>query len=417
MASRSVASRSEASRRASTFSARRSEAGQVAARARGPEDGHSRDDRSSATSAMTRVGRIMARLRRVLSSDSSTLMPGLWWLQLAGRVLVLFAVALTAVLVVVTRGSFLGAYSNIIYVHTASDSLYYKGASILAAQNLMKHGRGWVPLSDAAVESNRARIVATTNSFLAAEASLFSLAQSAGNTDAFTTRYITITRFELPALGLSGNQVLMNVREVAADFASTMLAIAALPVAEFAAFSDGSGRGNPLLASLNTNYMRGGNGHEALQYSGELGYVSTLSTQKLIINTQNVVFGAMTGVLGLLGLFVFIPILVHVDRTGDEIMAQFVSLPLRVRQGLHAQAQRRMWMLRRYTREDDDADDGHADEFEADFAGGGGGGADAADGGRTALAVAPAAPPPAPARPPPRSPRTRCCPWWRRTAP
>jgi PAS domain S-box-containing protein len=330
----------------------------------GGEDRRSKDDRSSSTSETTRVGRTMARLRRVLGTEAAALMPGLWWLQLAGRALVLLAIILTVTLVLVTRASFLGAYNNILYVHTASDALYYKGAAIIAAQNLVLHGRGWVPLSDAAIARYRAQILLQVNNFLTAEATLFSLAQSAGNAEAFTKRYITITHFELPSTSLAGNLLVMNAREVAADFAVTMQAIASMSVADFSAFSDGSARGNPHLASLNTNYMRGGNGHDGLLYTGNLGYLSTLKTQVAIITTQRVVFGSMTGALALLGVFIFLPILVHVDRTGDEIMSQFVRLPLAVRRGLFAQAQRRMLMLRRFTREDDDADD-RDDEFEA----------------------------------------------------
>ena len=171
-------------------------------------------------------------------------------------------------------------------------------------------------------------------------------------------------RFDLPGGSLTGNVVVVNAREVAADFAATLLAIANLPASDFTLFADGSARGHHLIASLNTNYMRGGNGHEGLLYTGNLGYISTLSTQDSIRATQNFVFGMMTGVLGLLGLFVFLPILRHVDRTGDEIMTQFVTLPLPVRRGLFAQSQRRMLMLRRFTRDDDDVDDGRGDDLE-----------------------------------------------------
>ena len=55
---------------------------------------------------------------------------GLWWLRQAGRGLVVLAIALTVALVVVTRTNFLSAWKNTLYVQTASDSLYYKGAAM-----------------------------------------------------------------------------------------------------------------------------------------------------------------------------------------------------------------------------------------------------------------------------------------------
>jgi len=101
-----------------------------------------------------------------------------------------------------------------------------------------------------------------------------------------------------------------------------------------------------------------------------LGFDSTVSNTQTVQTTQIIVFVVMVGVVLLIGLGIFVPILWFTENSSDTIMLQFVALPPPVRKSMYAQAVGRVRLLRRNYSEDDDDEEDDSELDEAEEAGG-----------------------------------------------
>jgi len=316
----------------------------------GGESGPDDDTRSSGSSTNTSASKALTRLRRLLVDGNQALLPGLWWLRIIGLAITLLAVALAATVAVLARQSFLSYKSNVDYMANAAQRMLSKADAIYNMQDLMFDARGWVPLSDEEVTVRRAQMAGNASDFADLNRRLFAAAQGSSIATSFTTRYITVTRFDVPANGLESSYQYLNLQEAAGLFANTILSYSRNPLADFGQLRF------PVMDMLYSNYMRGGNAHEALQNSMTLGYLLTLATKDAVYMTQVVVFVAMICIIMLIGAGVFFPILRSIENTADGIMMQFVGLPSSVRGSMYAQAAQRVRMLRRDFAVDDEVD-------------------------------------------------------------
>jgi hypothetical protein len=175
----------------------------------------------------------------------------------------------------------------------------------------------------------------------------------------YKDRYVTVTRWEAPASGLTPRYTVMNLLEVGAYFASTLYQLATSNVTEL------SNPENPLINSAFYEGSRSGAIHETLFDSTTLGYSSVISRMNNIEYTQIAVFVSMAVLTVVIEVFVFIPILWSIEKSSDGIMLSFIALPPPVRKGLWTQAFARVRLLRRnFSDEDDEDDDGFDDEEE-----------------------------------------------------
>ena len=175
----------------------------------------------------------------------------------------------------------------------------------------------------------------------------------------------------------------LNMFEVGLSFASLMTFLASpetMPDSAYHAYSNGCDLGESHIAAMNTDFMRGGNGHEILAASVQIGYSQIINSLVAVTETQTNVFIGMILTVGFVAFAIFAPIIIRLDMVADRIMRQFVAIPAPVRKVLFETTSRRMQMLRRdYADSDDDSDDNLDDEEEDPTAGGGGGGATAAN--------------------------------------
>lgn len=111
--------------------------------------------------------------------------------------------------------------------------------------------------------------------------------------------------------------------------------------------------------------MRGGNGHETLSGSIELGFGTSVKTIENVAVTQLYVFIGMMSTCALVAGLIFLPILRQLDRAGDKIMLQFVGIPPQVRKVLYDTAATRVRLLRRDYGDDEDSGDENMDEEDA----------------------------------------------------
>ena len=163
--------------------------------------------------------------------------------------------------------------------------------------------------------------------------------------------------------GMSG---ICNQLEVGLSFASIMSYIASplsMPDSAFKEYSDGSLIGHPYLASMNVDFMRGGNGHEILSASVQIGFSQILLVLTDVSETQRNVFMGMILATSFVALFIFSPIIIRVDLAGDRIMLQFVAIPASVRKILYETAAQRIQLLRRDYADDDEESDNNDDDF------------------------------------------------------
>lgn len=121
----------------------------------------------------------------------------------------------------------------------------------------------------------------------------------------------------------------------------------------------------PIVLQLNVDYMRGGNGHETLSASIELGFNAVIAAIDNVSTTMAGVFAGMCLVTIALGTLLFVPIIRRLDIAGDMIMRQFIDIPLSVRRVLAETAAKRVRLLRRdYADDEDDDVDSEVDEDE-----------------------------------------------------
>ena len=302
----------------------------------------------------------MNRLRKILANEHPPMLSALVWLRVAGVLLTLMTIGLAVVLATITRNNFetIGLYID--YVNLASTRLNYKASALLASQNLMFYGRSWVNMSEDTVNLQRAHIRGNTTAFIDTHMLMRSLEREADTSWAWTTRYVTMLNPALPAGATYSQYTVINQLEIGLAFAALMSYLSSsstMPDSAYVAYSDGCALGEPHLASMNVDYMRGGNGHEVLAAAVQFGFDGILSKLNSVGETQFQVFLGMILTTGFVAFIIFVPIIVRLDLAGDRIMLQFVAIPAPVRKVLFETAAKRMHLLRRdYADEDDDSD-------------------------------------------------------------
>ena len=351
----------------------------------------------------------MNRLRKILSVEHPPMTSVLSWLRGTGMLLVLMAILLAIILSTVTRDNFMAIDLIVVYAELASGRLNSKASALLAAQNLIFDGRGWINLTDNERLIQREHIVGNVTDFVSTHLEMRNMRREPETSWAWTTSecerevflaffvlrslpppplprtlgYITMLNPEFPPGATYLQTSVLNMFEVGLSFASLMTFLASpetMPDSAYHAYSNGCDLGESHIAAMNTDFMRGGNGHEILAASVQIGYSQIINSLVAVTETQTNVFIGMILTVGFVAFAIFAPIIIRLDMVADRIMRQFVAIPAPVRKVLFETTSRRMQMLRRdYADSDDDSDDNLDDEEEEPTAGGGGGGASAAN--------------------------------------
>jgi hypothetical protein len=238
-------------------------------------------------------------------------------------------------------------------------------------QDIVAHARGWVPLADDVLLDRRANLVWNASAFSDVHQQMFNTAEDTTMAEQYTRRYITLTQFDVAPNGVTGlykcatpnlHQCalrlsikmawcrIMNLVEAGSAFVNAVVKFSKASIAEYAELN------NVVLNYFYYNFMRNGNGHEALQKTVALGYEAILDTRSAVYNTQIIVFVSMTVLICVIAGGVFFPILRQIESSADNIMKQFVLLPMPVRAHMHNQALGRVKTLRREFAQDDDAE-------------------------------------------------------------
>jgi hypothetical protein len=150
----------------------------------------------------------------------------------------------------------------------------------------------------------------------------------------------------------------MNLVDGCTVFSNVMLELSTTDLSKLAQLH------YPGLDYVNYNWLRNGNGHEALHNSMEVGYDAILNARGRVYETQVIVFSSMTVLICIIGAGVVVPILRKIETSADNIMKQFVILPTSVRAHMHNQALGRVKTLRREFAQDEDAEVTSSDEGE-----------------------------------------------------
>lgn len=331
-------------------------------------DGDSGSDSSYDRSSVGSTTRSLVRLRRILSDPNPPYLTGLVWLRGAGLGLLLLSIGLATLVVYISRDNLLQVANIVNYLGLAVQRAVVKATAILSIQDLANTGRGWFNYTDTQKDTARASLVANATLFNSLHLAMYNLASGAV-TPQWTTRYITMTSFIVPAQGLYTRYTKFNLVEVGSMFADLCRTLAdkvLMPDSAYASYWDGSGKGEPNMASLHTDFMANGNAHEAMASSIPLGYSQVKLFVTSVSFTQLVVFGGMLSACIIISLGVFLPILTVLELAGDKLMVNFVDTPGPIRKMLYQVAIKRLRNLKRDYAEDEDDDDLDADEANED---------------------------------------------------
>ena len=314
--------------------------------------------RESGKSSASYVGKSVNKLRRIISVEHPPMLPSLQRLRAAGVLLLLIAIVLAAVLNFVTASNFSLISSNLLYSRLASKRTVEMSSALTSAQRLVARGRGWTNVSAPDAVLERGYIYGNTSDFMANTLSMSALVAQTKIAWTWTRRYITLTQFQQPTSGIYNPNQVVNQLETSNAFASLMTQLSSpveMPDASFAEWSSGSAWGEPHLASMNVDFMRGGNGFETISACVQTSFSFVIEVLSTISSLQQNVFLGMLCASFALSAFVLFPIVRLLDFAGDDIMLQFVHIPAEVRRVLHEVAQKRMRLLRRNYDDDDDA--------------------------------------------------------------
>jgi len=100
--------------------------------------------------------------------------------------------------------------------------LTLKANAIFAMQGLMFHARGWAPVSDDQLTLFRAQMRANASAFMTVHNAMFDLVQGTSLAASYTSRYITITRWDVPPNGVFNQYQYLNLAETGNLFATTI---------------------------------------------------------------------------------------------------------------------------------------------------------------------------------------------------
>jgi hypothetical protein len=335
------------------------------------------DSQNSGKTSVASTSRAVNRLRRILANAAPMLLPGLVLLRYAGAALVVLSVGLAVVLTYITLSNF-NAISNIVlFVDLGVEKMITKATAVLRVQDLMFLGRGWHNLTSHHGNPARVReeIISLAAEFANHHLEMYRLLPPAAIGE-WTRRYITVRNYDVPPSALYTPFTTLNLLEVGNLFSTTLRQLGSeeiSPDSVYGEFFDGCAKGPPLIASLNTDFTRFGNAHEAMAASIPRGFDSTHDNVLAVTQTQTFVFLGMMLSAAVVGLLVFVPILLRVDAAGDKILVQFVQIPPMVRRVLYDLSVKRLRLLRRDYADEDGDDD--VDLLEEDEGGGGGTGA------------------------------------------
>lgn len=348
------------------------------------------DNKSATSGGSGSTHKALSRLRRVLSDTQQPLLPGLKYLRLAGLAVTLLSVALAAATVTVTIQSFAQYQQAVAYTRDGGHRITATYAAINSAQELINAGKGWTPFATAESEAaTRSAIINNMTAFTTLHKAMYDFAAGTSIEDTYTTRDVTILRFDVPGGSVRGAPVILNLVEVGLAFAAELKALAHLPLSNLSNWQ------NPTARYLQANLMPRGWAHEELQESLDSGFLLAYESRLDLRRTQVIIFASMAALLLALALFVFLPILIYIETGKDAVVIAFVQLPPMVKRMLFVQSVRRARTLRRnYLSTDEDDDDENDDDDDGDDeaaalglagatggGGGGGGGGDDEHGG------------------------------------
>ena len=317
-------------------------------------------DVPSVHSTKGKVGRSMIRLRKILSNDHPPMQNILVWLRISGMMLTILTICLAAVVVVITDANFTLINHNMQYVSLASERMHAKASAFLSLQELIFSGRNWTSLSKNEDDAHRAHIIGNTTFFVERHLAMRALTLD-DDSWTWTSQYVTLLNPDMPTKGTYSPIDVLNQHETGLIMASLLNFLASpfqMPASAYNLYTDGSSKGEPHLAAIFVDFMRGGNGHEVLSAAVQYGFNDVLLKVNDIAETQLNVFLGMILTTGFVAFLIFLPIIVKLDGVGDHIMLQFVKIPAPVRAVLYQAAERRMHLLRRdYADEDGDGSD------------------------------------------------------------
>jgi hypothetical protein len=324
----------------------------------GSGGGRSSSSAGSRMSTLQSISRAMSRLRRIVSNENPSLMPGLYYLRIAGLLLTLLCAILAAVASIESQDQFGNLYTQVKYSDVSVQRIVSKSLTIYTTQKLVFHYRNITLLTPTALLARRGYVLGNLSHFQEAHLSLFSLAQQLGLSEEWTTNYVTLYTFGAPSRGVAGNTEVVNHATAGTRLSSIVNALAVDNGGILGAGGNGWDTDPPLLASMSTDFLRMGNGHEVFSATITSGFADVVEGVARLRTNQLYVFVAMMVSTSAVGLLIFFPILKYIDRVSDGIMLEFVAIPTHVRKVLQEQSVLRLRALRK---------DNAGEEGEEDF--------------------------------------------------
>jgi hypothetical protein len=318
----------------------------------------------SQTSETSTATKSMVRLRKLFTENAPPLLMGLKLLRIVGMAITALAVGLASGISVTTQNSFRDYRGNVQYTSLGADRMLKTFNGMIAMQDLVAGAAGWTTLAGSNYGGNdtmaeaqlRHQILGNMTEFTALHRDMYSRILLTSQSTSYTIKRITVVRFDMPRAGPEGTIEVVNLFEAGMAFASSLAQIAVTPLQNLTQYE------NTDVRFCDVNGVPGGNVHEQLHATMEAGYAMSMQAKDGVILTQQTVFGAMVGLLVIISLIVFLPILYFVETTKDAIVIRFVELPKVVRNLLFSQAVKRYKSLKQNCLNDDEEEDQDDDD-------------------------------------------------------
>lgn len=325
----------------------------------------SSSQRSNETHTQTR--RQLVRLRRVLSERQNALLPALLWLRRAGLLVSVLTVVLAIVLVVVTSVNYTSYANNMEISRTAAALMESALRMGEAVRQMVLGASGLLTLSAADTVTLYYELKEETRQFNEYRAELYAFAQSIS--DDIYTKVNTVTMvYSVNAVtgALIAATHNVTVNQACMEFAAHAQVVASLPLSNVTVTV-------PSVQYILQATLSGSSIHGVLFDSVRQWFEESVNSKDAVILMQRAVYIAMSVLLLVLAVGVFLPVLVFVDRAKDEVIRKFTDLPRPVLLRLRAVAEASVKKVTQADEEDDDGGGGaNSDEAEGSDNEGGG---------------------------------------------
>ena len=334
-----------------------------------------KSESSGASSTRKNAG----RLRRLLTSPNHPLLYGLSLLRIVGILVSVLAIVLATVVALQTQGSFESYNSNLLYTLNGGMRITTNFNLLLTLEALVLNAKGYLPIPPAEEAAMRAALIANASQMQALQNAAYAYIQTTPSAYVYTASDITVMVYDSAQGGPDGSPKLMNLQD------GVDLLVAKATVAANMTNAELADDNNPDVRFMLVNCISGGKLHEVIHGTLGSGFDLSLAAAELLQAGQNYVFYSMMGLLGVITLAGFVPIVFIVQRSKDSLTASFAGMSHLVRLLLQHSVMRRNKRLQSSVSDEAGENDQEVDFFEGEGGMGGQGGAATASGGIEAL--------------------------------